>query len=304
VGIHRTAESGRRSGKRTDAATRPAPNASGAGPEEARQPPFVSYAQNFEDVLLWRALGRVENGRYVDIGAQDPVVDSVSLAFYERGWRGIHVEPNAAYARKLRESRPDEAVVQAAIASRPGSRRFFEIPGTGLSTLDEKIAARHAQAGFEVSETRVQCVTLDAVLEQGRPVVHWLKIDVEGFERQVLAGWRSSPLRPWVVVIESTRPMTVNPSHRTWERLVIAKGYRFAHFDGLNRYYVAKAHSELMPAFSCGPNLFDEFAISGTASSSFAVVLKEKIQAAQAQAEAARASGHSKRDAGHGRKGA
>ena len=40
---------------------------------------FISYAQNFEDVMLWRALKHVEKGFYVDVGAQDPVVDSVSL---------------------------------------------------------------------------------------------------------------------------------------------------------------------------------------------------------------------------------
>ena len=53
---------------------------------------IVSYAQNFEDVLLWRALGDVVGARYLDIGAQNPVVDSVSLAFYQAGWRGVHVE--------------------------------------------------------------------------------------------------------------------------------------------------------------------------------------------------------------------
>jgi len=52
---------------------------------------FISYAQNFEDVMLWRALGHVSAGRYIDVGAQDPVVDSVSKAFYEHGWRRIHV---------------------------------------------------------------------------------------------------------------------------------------------------------------------------------------------------------------------
>ncbi|BCG81534.1 FkbM family methyltransferase [Mesorhizobium sp. 113-3-3] len=72
--------------------------------------PITSYAQNFEDVILWRALEHVERGFYIDIGAQDPVVDSVSLAFYERGWRGIHVEPSANYAEKLRAARPDEEV--------------------------------------------------------------------------------------------------------------------------------------------------------------------------------------------------
>ena len=33
---------------------------------------FVSYAQNGEDVVLWRALSHVENGFYVDVGAADP----------------------------------------------------------------------------------------------------------------------------------------------------------------------------------------------------------------------------------------
>ena len=59
---------------------------------------FISYAQNFEDVMLWRALKHINNGFYIDIGANDPVVDSVSLAFYENGWRGVHVETHRARA--------------------------------------------------------------------------------------------------------------------------------------------------------------------------------------------------------------
>ena len=47
---------------------------------------LISYAQNFEDVMRWRALKDVKNGFYIDIGAQDPIVDSVSLFFFERGW--------------------------------------------------------------------------------------------------------------------------------------------------------------------------------------------------------------------------
>ena len=79
---------------------------------------FISYAQNFEDVMLWRALHHVENGHYIDIGAQDPVADSVSLAFYERGWRGVHVEPVPTHVAALRAARPDETVIEAAVARR------------------------------------------------------------------------------------------------------------------------------------------------------------------------------------------
>ena len=76
---------------------------------------FVSYAQNFEDVMLWRALKRFTPGRYVDIGAQDPVVDSVSKAFHDAGWRGVHVEPSPFYAAALRQAFPEDNVIEAAV---------------------------------------------------------------------------------------------------------------------------------------------------------------------------------------------
>ena len=66
---------------------------------------LISYAQNFEDVMLWRALKDVKNGFYIDIGAQDPIVDSVSLFFFERGWVGVHVEPSAHCVERLEQSR-------------------------------------------------------------------------------------------------------------------------------------------------------------------------------------------------------
>ena len=54
---------------------------------------FVSYAQNFEDVLLHRVFGGQETGFYVDVGAYHPVDGSVTKAFYDLGWSGINLEP-------------------------------------------------------------------------------------------------------------------------------------------------------------------------------------------------------------------
>jgi hypothetical protein len=56
--------------------------------------PFISYGQNSEDVVLWRALRDIGTGFYVDVGAGDPKEDSVTHAFYERGWSGINIEPS------------------------------------------------------------------------------------------------------------------------------------------------------------------------------------------------------------------
>jgi FkbM family methyltransferase len=225
---------------------------------------LTSYAQNFEDVMLWRALKEVEAGTYLDIGAQDPVFDSVSRAFYERGWRGIHVEPNQHYADKLRAARPDEELIQSVISDKPGLVDFYEIESSGLSTADAAIAERHERDGFPVRKVSVPSMRLETLLDRlGGREIHWMKIDVEGFERQVIESWGASPVRPWVLVVESTRPRTQEDS-ADWEPLLLEKGYRPVHFDGLNRFYVSEAHADLAARFTAGPNTFDDFVLAET----------------------------------------
>jgi len=110
---------------------------------------FVSHAQFGEDVRLWRALGHIATGRYVDVGAQDPDLDSVTRAFYDRGWSGVNVEPVPAYAARLRERRPRDVTLAVALAERPGNLALHVFPATGLSTLDGAIADMHRRQGHE-----------------------------------------------------------------------------------------------------------------------------------------------------------
>ena len=251
---------------------------------------FVSYAQNFEDVMLWRALKHVESGFYIDIGAQDPIIDSVSRAFYEHGWRGVHVEPTQQYSDKLRLARPDETVLQLAIGIQAGALTFYEFEDTGLSTADPDIARRHQEAGFCCNETLVPVISLDALFEQiGVQDIHWLKLDVEGLEKAVLESWKSSSARPWVLVIESTRPLTQEESHDEWEKLLLAKGYRYVYFDGLNRFYISRHHADLASAFRAPPNIFDGFVLSGSASQPFYKLAEAKANQAEAKANQAEA---------------
>jgi FkbM family methyltransferase len=230
---------------------------------------FVSYAQNFEDVMLWRALKHVQNGVYVDVGAQHPVVDSVSKAFYEHGWRGIHIEPVPAYAELLRKDRPDEMVLEVALADDEGVLELNIIPNTGLSTAVDEYAQLHRiERGYLPQRIQVPVLTLKTATKSlmGKDV-HWLKIDVEGLEEKVLKGWDSQDLRPWIMVVEATIPNSPETDYASWEPILTAAEYQFVYFDGLNRFYVAKEHAELIEAFSCPPNVFDLTMLSGLASS-------------------------------------
>src|SRR6516164_11044063 len=100
-------------------------------PKEA----IISYAQTREDVLLWRALHSIKRGFYIDVGAHDPTALSVTRAFYDRGWRGINVEPNPLYAERLRKERPRDLTLEVALGHSPGTATFYEFGDTGRSTL-------------------------------------------------------------------------------------------------------------------------------------------------------------------------
>lgn len=240
---------------------------------------IVSYAQNFEDVILWRALAHVGVGNYVDVGAQSAYEDSVSRAFHEHGWKGVHVEPMPLYADQLRKERVGDVIMQVMVGAEQGMGELFAMSGTGLSTSREDLAENYQREGREVSRVVVPVVTLDTVLDNVEGEIHWLKIDVEGAELQVLQGWHGNR-RPWVLVIESTRPMSQEQNYEEWDALVVGKGYRFVYFDGLNRFYVSDAHPELVSAFGAGPNVFDRFSLSGTATSTFSAKLNHDLAVA------------------------
>jgi FkbM family methyltransferase len=241
---------------------------------------FISYAQNFEDVMLWRALKHVKCGFYVDVGANDPEIDSVTKAFYERGWHGINVEPVEQWYKKLAEQRPRDINLPIAVGDKPGEMVLYELPDTGLSTLDRATAERHeVEGGYEKIEHKISVKTLtDICLEYHVAPIHFLKIDVEGAEKLVLQGVDFNKIRPWIVVVESTLPLSQEENYKEWTPVLEKSGYEFVYFDGLNRYYVAGERGDLKDSFSIPPNVFDGFLLSGKASHAFYKLVETHYQ--------------------------
>lgn len=262
--------------------------------------PFISYAQNFEDVMLWRALKNEQPGFYVDVGANDPVADSVTKAFYDRGWRGVNIEVVTEFWEKLCRERPEDSNIQIFVGSTDGMIPFHEIPETGLSTSQLDIAERHRAAGFQIKSTEVRSCTLNSILNQSNvknESFHFLKVDVEGGEAEVFQGLDLERYRPWILVVEATEPMSTKPSYQEFERLILPHGYRFIYFDGLSRFYVAKERAALIKSFETPPNVFDGFMLwsafkAGRDLAEVGAGLAEResnLAEAQADLEAARA---------------
>ncbi|GHZ26234.1 hypothetical protein VCSRO172_2734 [Vibrio cholerae] len=223
---------------------------------------MISYSQNLEDVILWRALKNIGNGFYVDIGAAWPDEHSVTKVFYDNGWNGINVEPNLHHYNRLVSDRVRDINLQTAVGDKVGYLDMTIFSDTGLSTLVPEIADIHSKNGFNRQIVTVPVITLKELLEKyitDQQPIHFLKIDVEGLEEQVIKSSDWDRFRPWIVVVEATLPLSQTESYEGWDDILISSGYILAYVDGLNRFYLASEHSELLPKLKYPPNVFDEY---------------------------------------------
>ncbi len=213
---------------------------------------MVSFAANAEDVVLHRALCSAGVGRYVDVGASSPHSGSVTRHFYDVGWSGIDVEPLAEEAADLRQARPRDVVVEAALGSVAGEITMYVVEDErGLSSTDVEVGTGYSRAGRPVRERVVALRTLADVLDEHCDGdISFLKVDVEGAEAEVLSGNDWTRWRPRVVLVEATHPWSHQQTHWRWEPQLLAAGYLFASFDGVNRYYARAEEPELVPQLS------------------------------------------------------
>lgn len=212
----------------------------------------ISYAQNFEDRILAGILRDVDVGFYVDVGANHPEQDSVTKIFYDKGWSGINVEPRDELHAALSEQRPRDVNLKLGVASQPGQLRFRSYDGVdGLSTFSreskDSVVAMWPTATYTDSIVEVAC--LADLLAEHRPSgeIHFLKIDVEGLELEVLLGNNWNRFRPWILCLERGQDEGRKSAISVFLQ---SNRYRHVFYDGINDYWVAEEHAHIWDNFS------------------------------------------------------
>jgi FkbM family methyltransferase len=202
---------------------------------------FLSYAPNFEDVLLHRVFGGQETGFYVDVGAYHPVIGSITKTFYDRGWSGINVEPGSIFST-LAAARPRDVNLLMAALDRAGEVAFVENEddrGTSYVSQDAACAG---------TVRMVPCDTLEAIVRAhaGNRPVDFIKVDVEGAEGAIVRSTDWRQLRPRVLLLEATRPWSSVLTNQEWEPILLEQGYVRVFFDGINCFYVPEEEAPFL----------------------------------------------------------
>jgi FkbM family methyltransferase len=144
----------------------------------------------------WRVLQRLEldRGIILDVGANTGYTATWFSTIAERVFA---FEPHPNNVRLLREQLrirriSNVRVIESAVSDRLGSATLRCKPRSGHHSLDD------VGASETLGTIEVPCTTIDAFMDaEGIDLVTLLKIDVEGFEPEVLNGARLSlSLRP------------------------------------------------------------------------------------------------------------
>jgi FkbM family methyltransferase len=221
---------------------------------------MITYAQNFEDVMLARVFGARSDGFYVDVGAGDPVDMSVTKSFYDLGWSGINVEPNPLFYSRLVHERSRDINLNCGAGAAARDATYFQLAMNELSSFDPRIRARAEAAGMTIQTHTVTVLPLNEILDRhskGRSI-DFLKIDVEGWEREVLTGIDLQRYRPTIIIVEATTPTTRIASHLEWEGILEQARYFSVYFDGLSRFYLPAEGRDLTVHFQTPPGIFDD----------------------------------------------
>ena len=204
-------------------------------------PKFQSFSEYFEDLILFTIVSDIKNGFYIDVGAYDPNIVSVTKAFYLRGWNGINIEPQSNQIELFKKERPNDINLQLVIGKNERNTTFY-VAGQS-STVKEKYAKKLNQS------INIKMDTLENICRKYIPKgkeVDFCKIDVEGNERDVLLGYDFKNYRPKVFCIESTIPLSFIPNHQLWEDILVNNSYTFVLQYKVNRFYVNNDYPELL----------------------------------------------------------
>lgn len=174
------------------------------------------YSTSGEDAVLYGLIRRAEwlldtailspesPKYYVDIGCSEPVRDSNTFMFYTFNWSGILVDPNTDLISEIKESRPRDIFMNAAVLDYEGESSYYVLGnGHGANTINSKFMDQVVKLpGFELEEVRkVPVITLDMIMEQAPEEIFLLDIDAEGSDYKILSSY-SWAKYPTFILIE------------------------------------------------------------------------------------------------------
>jgi hypothetical protein len=239
-------------------------------------PPFISYAQYGEDVILRQIFDRlvgIPKPTYIDIGAHDPIVNNNSYLFYRGGSHGVLVEPNPDFTDLLKKTRPRDVVLDVGIGASAADELvdyYVMWDGKGqLNTFSPEVAKeRHVRKVIKRKLVNVNKI-LGEYFPKGGPDL--FSTDTEGYDLTILKTLDFDRFRPRVICVETMND--TGELERPIIDLLESKGYEIRGGTWVNTIFVDRRYlykkygwASEAPASSASPAPSASFAPAASSS--------------------------------------
>jgi FkbM family methyltransferase len=174
-------------------------------------------------------------GTYVDIGAFHPALISNTYLFYLMGWRGLAVDANPAYAPVWKKVRPEDILVNVAIADVAGTAYFWKHKDNEGMT---RVTRTNVSPGgdFDPTPAVAPAERLDVLLQRhiGERDIQLMTLDIEGAEMMALTSSDWERWRPETIIMEACDLDVMAPLNTETVAFLVAREYRIEAKFGAN----------------------------------------------------------------------
>ena len=135
-----------------------------------------SHSQQGEDLVLESICDflKITNPSYLDVGAADPIQDNNTYLFYHKGCRGVLVEPNPSFCRRIEAARPGDRVLNIGVGvSDQDQADYYMIGGRDgmyLNSFSKKqvddIVARSKGFRFVEKTIKMPLVNINKIMQE------------------------------------------------------------------------------------------------------------------------------------------
>ena len=195
--------------------------------------PLKSYSQEGEDMVLRSFFEGKKGykGYFVDVGAHHPYRFSNTLFFYQKGWKGINIEPTPGAIKTFNTFRSKDINLNIGISNQRDKLTFYCFNEPALNGFSKELSEERNSTSEKykiIKEVPIETYPLSEVLDKYLPAgqkIDFLTIDVEGLDLMVLKSNNWVKYKPSFILVEDRIDFT-NLTDSEVYRFLQEQGYQ------------------------------------------------------------------------------
>lgn len=170
----------------------------------------ISYSQAGEDLIIEFLIGakKIDHFTYLDIGANHPTKFNNTYKFYEKGYRGVCIEPNPVIFSQLNKVRKNDICLNLGIGiEEKRCTDFYIMDNPFLNTFSKEEAENLEKNKHSKIKNIIQVdiKTTEHIIGKYfkgiSPV--FVNLDVEGLDEEIIRSFPFNKYRPYIFCIET-----------------------------------------------------------------------------------------------------